>query len=186
MEVSFTHSPPLLDCWGQQTKHRGIQKSISWLFFFFFAFSGLWPCHTGNIRKDVILTTKYVSLMCLGRRKLQRRKGETRDWDPPSLQTLGKPQRNLKKWKLSQTPSMRVSTCETQRRQRQDQSQLSLTNICGQRDFISSRRATSLSHFRVLQSADHTRSRRKAGGSFFFFFFPTHPGFTACFHTATG
>lgn len=67
---------------------------------------------------------------------------------------------------------MRVSTCETQRRQRQDQSQLSLTNICGQRDFISSRRATSLSHFRVLQSADHTRSRRKAGGSFFFFFSP--------------
>ena len=37
---------------------------------------------------------------------------------------------------------MSVSTCETQKRQRQDQSQLSLINICGQRDFISSRRAT--------------------------------------------
>ena len=67
---------------------------INQLAFFFLAFSGLWPCHTGNIRKDVILTIKYVSLMCLGRRKLRRRKGETRDGDPPSLQTLRKPQRN--------------------------------------------------------------------------------------------
>ena len=78
-----------------------------------------------------------------------------------------------KKRKLSQTPSMRVSTCETQRRHSQDQSQLSLINICGQRDFISSRRATYIPPCPTFVYCNpqitHFRGESLGGGCFFFF-----------------
>ena len=79
------HSPilPLSLTVGAAAKTQRDVEINQLAFFWGGAFSGLWPCHTGNIRKDVILTTKYLSFMGLGLRIAEKKR-----WDPGRRSTV--------------------------------------------------------------------------------------------------